>query len=735
PTLFFSATPIETSSTALIEGRLPEASGEVTIIEGLAEGQGLGLGDELDVITPAGSERVRVAGIFRFGSAASLGGSLLIVTTLEDGQRWFDLEGRVSQIDVQAARGTSPEDLARRIDAVLPDDADVKTSEEAAADQTRQISEAIGQFLTPILLAFGGVAVLVGAFIIFNAFSMTVAQRRRELAMLRALGASRRQVLLSITGEALLMGVLASIVGLFAGLGVAAGLNQLFKAAGADIPRGDVALEPRTIVVALFVGITVTVLSALAPAVRATRVPPVAALQEGATLPPSRFAKYTPYFAAGAVATGAGFMLWGMYGTADTTTRLLQIAAGAVLVFFAVALLSRYFVGPVARTVGWPLQKLSPISGRLARDNTQRNPGRTAATASALMIGLGVVVFVAVFAQGLKSSFVDSFDRTVQADYVVAGQNFMPMPAEVERRAQGTPALEVAAGVYGEQVQAEGDDLIILYGVDTFLFPRVWQFEWLGDGSDELLGQLGTEGVVVEEQTAAGLGVTVGDRIEVLTIDGATARLEMLGEYRDPLMLNTGMVAGLSAWDALFPTRQLYMVLGRAAADVAAGEGKAALEAALADLPTAEVQTAAEYKDSIVGQVNQLLTLLYVLLAMSVVISLFGIVNTLVLSVYERTREIGMVRAIGSTRGQVRSTVRYESVITSVIGAVLGIAVGIAFAYVITIRFAEQGITFAVPWAQLGVFVVVAVIVGVVAAILPARRAARIDILQAIQYE
>jgi putative ABC transport system permease protein len=472
------------------------------------------------------------------------------------------------------------------------------------------------------------------------------------------------------------------------------------------------------------------------PAFRATRVPPVAALQDGANLPPSRFARYTPYFTALAVAIGAGFMLLGMYGEAGTTTRLLQIGIGAVLIFFAVALLSRYFVAPVARTVGWPLQKLSPISGRLARDNTQRNPSRTASTAAALMVGLGVVVFVAVFAEAIKNSFIDSFDRLVQADYVVAASNLtMSMPSEVERRSQGVPALQVAAGVYGEQVQAQGDNLIILYGVDTFNFPQVWEFEWLGDGSDELIGQLGAEGVIVEEQTASSLGVSVGDRIDVLTIDGARANVRMLGEYRDPLMLNTGMIAGMSAYDALFPTRQLFLVFARGAAGAGEAEGKAALESALTGLPTAQVQTAAEYKDSIIGQLNTFLYLMYVLLAMSVVISLFGIINTLVLSVYERTREIGMVRAIGSTRGQVRSTVRYESVITSVIGALLGIVIGIAFAYIIIMRFAEQGISFAVPWSQLAIFLVLAIIVGVIASLWPASKAARVDILKAIQYE
>jgi putative ABC transport system permease protein len=405
-----------------------------------------------------------------------------------------------------------------------------------------------------------------------------------------------------------------------------------------------------------------------------------------------------------------------------------------VLIFVAVALLSRYFVGPIARVIGWPLQKISPISGRLARDNAQRNPGRTAATAAALMIGLGVVVFVAVFAQGLKSSFIDSFDRTVRADFLVAGENFLPIPASVERQVQGVPALDAAAGVYGQQVQAEGDTLVVVYGVDPYTFSRVWQFDWLGDANDDLLGQLGGEGVLVEEQTAGTLGIAVGQRVNVLTADGVRAGLKVIGQYRDPIMLN-GMIVTTTAYDALFSTRQLFMVLGSTAAGVGEDEARTALEASVAALPTANVQTSAEYKDSIVGQVNQLLTLLYVLLAMSVIISLLGIINTLVLSVYERTREIGMVRAIGSTRSQVRSTVRYESVITSVIGAALGIVVGIAFAYVITVRFADQGITFAVPWVQLVIFLFVAVMVGVVAAVWPARRAARIDILQAIQYE
>ena len=275
------------------------------------------------MITDAGSERATVSGVFTFGAESSLGGSLLLNTTLADAQKWFDLPGRVSEIDVKAEAGTPAETLAGRVRAALPKDYDVKTGAQAAADQTKQTSDAIGSFLKPALLSFGGIAVLVGAFIIFNAFSMTVAQRRREFAMLRALGASRGQIMTAVTGEALGLGILASVLGLFAGLGVAAGINQLFKAIGADIPRSGLVLAPRTIVVALSVGIIITLLSAVVPALRATRVPPMAVLHEGAVLPASRFSRYAPFAALAVAVIGALFIAAGMFGPGGTTQKLL----------------------------------------------------------------------------------------------------------------------------------------------------------------------------------------------------------------------------------------------------------------------------------------------------------------------------------------------------------------------------------------------------------------------------
>jgi putative ABC transport system permease protein len=733
PTLFFSYHPSDMSSTTYFQGQPPTKSGEIGIIQKLATDKHLHPGSMISVITQTGAEQARVSGVFKFAAESSLGGSLILQPTIQDAQRWFDMQGRVSEIDAKAVAGTSADTLAARIKSALPRTADVKTGAQAAADQTKQISDAIGGFLRPALLSFGGIAVLVGAFIIFNVFSMIVGQRRREFAMLRALGASRNQIMASVTVEALLMGILASLVGLFAGLGVASGVNALFKALNIDIPHSGLILAPRTIVLALAVGVIVTMLSAVVPALRATRVPPIAALQEGATLPRSRFARFSPYAAGAFGALGALLLVAGMYGPGSTSQRLGTVALGAVIVFVAVAMVSKYFARPVARALGWPLQLIAPVSGRLARDNSARNPARTAATASALMIGLGVVVFVAVFAQGLKSSFVDSFDATVKAGYVVQTSNFLPLPTEALSRTQSVPSVQDAAGLYMQQVQVAKKSTNIM-GIDPYAFSHVWRFDWLNGGSDKLLTDLGSTGALVEQQTASSLGLKVGKRFTTTTAEGGKATFTMIGEYRDPIMLN-GVVLGTAGYAKVAPKPQLFMVFASATPGANGEQTLRAIKASLADLPTAKPQTAQEYKDSTVGMVNQLLNLLYGLLAMSVLISIIGIVITLLMAVHERTREIGLSRAIGMSRRQVRATVRYESVITSVIGALMGIVVGVVFAWVVTTKFAGQGITFSVPGGQLVIFLIVGVLVGIVAAIFPAWRATRIDILQAIQSE
>jgi len=734
PTLVYSAAPFRFSQSKFVAGAAPSRSGTVAINAKLATDKHLQVGDTIGLETKQGVQQVEIAGVFDFGSSTSIGGATIVQTTVADAQRWYGLEGQYSTIAVAAQPGVTPDTLARRLKAALPAYAQVKTSAQSVADSTKAVSDAIGNVLRTILLAFGGVAVIVGAFIIFNAFSITVAQRIREFAMLRSLGATRRQVLASVIGEAGALGLVASLLGIAAGMGIAKGINALFKAVGADIPTSGIALAPRTIVVSLVVGVGVALLAALAPALRATRVPPVAALHEGATLPPSVVSRYSPIIAAVAALVGAAALAAGMFVHGPTSTRLLEMALGAVLIFVAVAMVAKHVVRPLASVIGWPAARFAGSSGQLARENATRNPARTAATAAALMIGLAVVVFVAVFAQGFKTSFVSAVDRSVNAAIVVSGQSGGTVPGAALATVRAVPAVDRAAGIYAATAQINGGSTASMVGVDPVAFGPLWHFHWLRGGSDALLGGLTADEALVEEQFAGKYGLSKGKSFTALGQTGVRQRFTVVGEYRDPTLL-TGFTVAQSAFDKLVPATQgdpLY-IIATTSADPA--QAKAAVAAALKTFPTATVQTKSEYTASLKKQVDQLLTLIYALLAVSVIISVFGIVNTLVLSVYERTREIGMLRAIGTTRRQMRRIVRYESVITSIIGGILGTVLGVLFAYVVSSRLASQGITFSVPWSQLVVFLVVAAFVGVIAAVLPARRAARVNILDAIHYE
>jgi len=732
PTLLTTDLGEPFNQATLIAGREIQGRNEVSINKSFADKSGLEPGDTFTVAAPAGLQEVKVAGVFEWGDSVSLGGTIVVAGRLQDVQRWGGEPGRISGISVSADPGVTPNELAAGVKAAMPAGVSVKTGEQAAADKTAETADAIGSFLTPVLLAFAGVSVFVGAFIIFNAFSITVAQRRREFAMLRALGASRRQVLSSVIAEALTLGVLASAVGIVAGLGVAKGINALFKAVGADIPTAGIALEPRTILIAVLVGVGVTLLSALTPALRATRVPPVAALQEGATLPPTRFAKFTTVIALAFAALGGGSLAYGILGDGAANGRLLFMGLGALLLFVAIAMLAKYVVRPASRVIGWPLEKLAPTSGRLARDNAGRNPSRTAATAAALMIGLAMVVFVAVFAQAMKGSFSGAISESTRADLVAQDRTaYLTVPQKTVRALEDVPGVEAAAGVAWAPLKVKGGGVITANAVDPTVWTEVWGPDWRRGGSDSLYARLDARHVVLEDGSPIAAKVKAGDTITVTSQSGKTVKLTVLGFYRDQ-MAYSGMMINLATLTKLDVPTAAGMTLVRTDGSDGA---QAAVQRALAQYPTQKVQTRSEYLDSVNKMVDQILTMFYGLLAMSVIISIFGIVNTLVLSVHERTREIGMLRAIGSTRRQLRQMVRYESVITAVIGGVLGTLVGVAMGYVIVTQLGGDGLVFSLPWTQLGVFLVLAVVVGVVAAVLPARRAANTRILEAIQYE
>ena len=731
PTLILSAEG-DSSQITWKEGGRPSESGQVAVNTGFADKNDVTLGDSIAVATDQGVVPVTVSGIFDFGNASSLGGTIMIAAPRADVQAWYSMEGQLTSINLTADPGVTPDELAARVSAVLPDTVEAKTGEQAAADASGSASGSINSFLRPALLAFGGVAVFVGAFIIFNAFSITVAQRLREFALLRALGSSRRQVLTGVIIEALLLGVAASVIGLFAGLGVAKAITQLFKAVGADFPVAGLGLAPRTVIVALAVGICTAVIAALIPALRATRVPPVAALQEGAVLPESRFSRLSTPLAVLVAVGGIGIAALGFFGDAATTTRLLEMAGGAMLLFIAIAMVAKYIVRPLTRVIGWPLERLGGTSGRLARENAGRNPARTASTAAALMIGLGLVVFVAVFAQGLKASFIDVFDKAVTADVVAFGST-STLPEKGVEAMRAVPGVETVAGLTFTNIKINDNAPTFANAIAPAVFPKVWKMDWI-NGDDSLLDKLDGVSAIADEQWAKGQDLAVGDTFTMSTPAGKATTLTLLGTYRDPMLLY-GVTVSNSVFDELgLPTDpQITMAKGAPGADL--DTLKTDVESALKGFPTQTIYTQQGYKDEVSKQINQLLLMLYALLAMSVTISAFGIVNTLVLSVYERTREIGMLRAIGTSRRQMRRIVRYESVITSVIGGLMGTVVGVVFAYAVTTRFADQGFTFSVPFGQLGIFLVVAMIVGVLAAVLPARRAARVNILEAIHYE
>ena len=722
----------------VVEGRDPERSGEASLLEQNAEDQGVEVGDRIGIATRRGLSEVEVVGIIAFGEGgSSLGGTTVVELTTPEVQRLFDRRGELSSISVIAEPATDGSALRDRVAEVMPPEVRVQTAAENAEESAEEINDQIGSFLTPVLLTLAGAAVLVGAFIIFNTFSITVAQRAREFAMLRALGASRRQVLGAVTGEALLIGILATAAGIAAGIGFARLLNTLFDAAGFGIPRSGLVLAPRTIAIALVIGIGVTLVGAFVPALRATRVAPVVAMSGVEVRTPARSRRIRAAVAALFFAGGIALTALGLFGSGPATGKLVAVAGGAVAIFVGVALLARYLVRPLAGLVGYPLERAFRTPGRLARENALRNPARTAITSAALMVGVGLVVFVAVFAAGLKSSFTSQIDELVRADIFIYGQNFQPFPGRTREVVEGVPGVETAVPTLYDQLQVNGQSSNAVYdyllGMDPERLAEVYAFEWL-EGDDSLLAELGRDEALIEEQFAKAHGLEVGDSYEVVTPSGGEATLRAVGRYRDPTILQ-GSIATLETLGAISPNRDPIILLTAVADSADAEQVQEAVKAALEQFPTAEVESRGEYKETIEGQLNQIVYLLYALLAMSVVISLFGIANSLFLSIHERTAELGVLRAVGGSRRQVRRMIRYESVITSVIGALLGTAIGLLFAWLVTRSLSELDLELSIPVGQLVIFMVLAVVVGVIGAIVPARRGSRMDVLEALQYE
>jgi len=844
----------------LVEGSWPGPN-EIAIDKKTASENGFELGEEVGVQAEGPVERLPLAGIFEFSSGLTLGGTTLAGFDLPTAQRLFNKVGKLDEIAIASKPDVPPAELVAQVEKILPPATQVKTGEQQAQADAQETNDFIS-FLQTFLLAFAGIALFVGAFVIANSLSITIAQRTREFATLRTIGATNRQILGSVLMEALVVGALASVAGLFLGLLLAKGLFQLFDAVGFTLPNTGLVFEPRTVVVALAAGIIVTVLASVYPGFRATSVPPIAAVREGASLPGEPLDRLRRTWL-GALVTGAGVLggmlvvsttpgntfvsiflavvalivtlfgcalfpsrtlgaivscglgfaalSYGLFASGLGTTRvLLWMGLGVLLVFFGVARVTTRlipglasFMSPVARwsifalgVLVWPFFTLpywllrrgvwgpggsaarvgafllgaviNPVvlvvvlgmallkavsrwrpewpaefpgvvpdasTARVGRENSRRNPQRTASTASALMIGLALVTLVATLAAGIVQTFrgaVDDLWKSSESDYGITAQNnFSPIPVDAANAAARAPGVVAVMNVRTGQIRVF-DKTIFATAVDPTARELI-SLKWK-DGSQDVLANLGSDGVFIDDTYAKENDLRVGAPLPVTFPDGATLFFTVRGIFDPP----TGgspfgnVTFSTKAWDARVENpRNLYSFVAMKG-DVT-DENTRVLEKALAGFPNAKVQTREQFIDNQISALNSVLNILYVLLALSVLVSLFGIVNTLVLTVFERTREIGMLRAIGMTRRQVRRMIRHESVITALIGAAIGIVLGVVLAVLLIAR--VEFIDFAFPTVQIVVFVVAAIVVGIVAAIFPARRAAKLDPLQAIAYE
>jgi putative ABC transport system permease protein len=736
PTLGFSVTPAGQifNPTKLTAGRWPHGSNEVVIDKKTASNQGFGVGDRIRVQGFGPIQRMRVVGIATF-PGVSIGGATFAIFDQATAQALFHKPGLLDAIRVKSKSGVSEAEMLSQIKPLLTSTEVVRTgTAQAKKDQHDQVSGFIS-FLRYALLAFAGIALFVGAFVIANTLSITIAQRTREFATLRTLGASRRQVLWSVVVEAFVIGVLGSVAGLFLGLALAKGLNWLFVQIGIDLPTGSTVFATRTIVVALLVGTVVTLVASIRPARRATRVPPIAAVREGSVIPPSRWAKYGPVTSLVILLIAIAMVSAGALGSGIATgPRLLLLGFGVLVLFIGVSMNAPKVVRPLAAVLGAPAETIGGAPGLLARDNSTRNPSRTASTASALMIGLALVTFVAIFGQGIRSSFEDAVNKLFVADYALTSTStFVPIEAQAGNALVGKPGVKDVTAIRAGSARYLGSNND-LTAVQPNLNETV-AMDWT-KGSNAVPGELGLNGFFASKNYVKDHHLSLGSPVALQFPSGKKTTVRLKGVWDEPKGGSPFAHITISTrlFDKFTPRPQDEMVLMNTPGGVS-DANTARLNRYVAGFADAKIQTRDEFKSNFEAPINRLLNLLYALLALSVIVSLVGIINTLVLTVYERTREIGMLRAVGMTRRQVRMMIRYESIVTSLMGAALGILVGVFLAALITHALSSSGIVFAVPWIQLVYFVLAAILVGVLAAIIPARRAARLNVLEALQYE
>jgi putative ABC transport system permease protein len=734
PKFISSELPGKLESLTYIEGNRPRGPTEASIDKAAAEASDLKLGEQIKLIGQGSARSFELVGFTRLGGA-SFGGASIAQVTLPVAQQLTHKVGRFDQISVAAEGGVSATVLKKRIAREMPPGVRVETAKENADRGSEEIRESLS-FLQIFLLVFAFIAILVGSFLIFNTFSITVAQRVSEFGMLRTLGASRRQILTDVVVEALAIGVVGAVVGIGGGFLIAMLLNGLLEAFEIDLPTTGLVMESRTIIVSLLIGIVVTVLSSLVPAVRSTRVPPIAALRAAMPTPSRRRRLVGVVVALLLGVAGLAMIVIGLFGSAASGTAAGLIGGGAVVMVFAVSLFSPRLVPPLARIAGWPLERARRLLGRLSRENAQRNPSRTAVTAAALMIGITVVTFVTVFAAGLKGSVAQVVDENFAGGLVIQNSDgFSPIPGGAAVAARKVPGVSAVATIRAEQAKLVDGGAGARVSAPNRDVEKTVNIEWKKGGPAVLRG-LRDDQAILSDSFASEHNLEVGDRFRLLSQTRRRPSFEVVGEFDSKLGVFGSVLITQAAMAREFGQTQDTIDFVQVKPSANPAEVQAILSAGVEKaFPVAEVLNQQELKESREEQVDQLVNLVYALLLLAILISLFGIANTLALSIHERTRELGMLRAIGMSRRQVRTMIRYEAVITALIGAIIGMVLGLVFAALIAQPLKDEGFTLSYPIGSLVFLLFFAAVIGVLAAILPARRASRLDVLESLQYE
>ena len=706
------------SDLRVVTGNPPQAPGEVVMDAGTAGKYHFAVGQSVRILFAGSARTFTISGIAQFGTADNLAGATLAAFTLPVAQQVMQEVGRLDDINVVTSPGASKPAVQRAITAALPAGVQVVTGQTVVAEQTTAVSQALSFFSTA-LLVFAFISLFVGGFTIFNTFSIIVGQRTRELALLRIVGASRRQVFRSVLAEAAIVGLASSVIGLGLGVLAAIGLEALLRGFGITLPTGSLVFGLRTVLVGLAVGVGVTVVAAIGPARNAVRIPPIAALSDQSSAGDGSLRRRFIWGAAVALA-GAALLAVGL-----AKPVIALVGVGAVLIFVGVAMLSPAIARPISSVIGRPLARVLGVPGQLGRENSMRSPRRTAQTASALMVGLALVAAMSVFGASLSKSATASVDDAVRADLLVTtGNGAGNFSNAVVAKAAAVPGVTQTTTIYGGQFEIR-NTLASLIAVSTQHLTDTVILR-MASGSSAALDQ---GDLLLDSTTAQSDHLSVGGTVPVAFARTGSSSMRIGGIFEANALIGKYLVSAAffqSHFSTPLPAAMLLRTNGSGGVDQAVTN-------ALAPYPNVQVQTKAQFEQTQVKSVNQLLGLVYALLALAVLIALIGIVNTLMLSVFERTREIGLLRAVGMRRRQVRAMIRSEAVILAIFGAIIGIVIGTGLGIALVSSLKQQGITdTVVPASSLVIFLLLAALLGLIAASWPARRAAKLDVLAAI---